>query len=110
MFGREARMLLKHYLEGCTPKSASARQLGVSRDTIHRWIRDGDVDRDVDALRYGSRPPVPTKLDAYTAIIETRLAAYPAPSAVRLLDETRAARGLGDARHHLQYEPPRQWP
>ena len=48
MFGRETRMLLRHYLEQGTSKSALARQLGVSRDTIHRWIRDGDLDRDLD--------------------------------------------------------------
>jgi hypothetical protein len=35
MFGRETRMLLRHYLEQGTSKSALARQLGVSRDTIH---------------------------------------------------------------------------
>ena len=60
MFGRETRMLLRHYLEQGTSKSALARQLGVSRDTIHRWIRDGDLDRDLDAepVRYGPRPPV----------------------------------------------------
>ena len=57
MFGRETRMLLRHYLEQGSTKSALARQLGVSRDTIHRWIRDGDLDRDVDAeaVRYGPR-------------------------------------------------------
>ena len=48
MFGRETRMLLRHYLEQGASKSALARQLGVSRDTIHRWIRDGDLDRDLD--------------------------------------------------------------
>ena len=48
MFGRETRMLLRHYLEHGTSKSALARELGVSRDTIHRWIRDGDLDRDLD--------------------------------------------------------------
>ena len=32
-------MLLRHYLEQGTSKSAMARRLGVSRDTIHRWIR-----------------------------------------------------------------------
>ena len=47
MFGRETRMLLRHYLEQGTSKSALARQLGVSRDTVHRWIRDGDLDRDL---------------------------------------------------------------
>src|SRR3954465_16077169 len=93
MLGRETRMLLRHYLEQGTSKSRLARQLGVSRDTIHRWIRAGDLDRDLDdeAVQYGPRPPVPTKLDPYKAIIEARLAAYPELSAVRLLDEIRAA-------------------
>jgi transposase len=93
MFGRETRMLLRHYLEQGTSKSALARKLGVHRDTIHRWIRDGDLDRDLDAtpVRYGPRRAVATKLDAYKAIIETRLAAYPQLSAVRLLAEVRAA-------------------
>ena len=97
MFGRETRMLLRHYLEQGTSKSALARQLGVSRDTVHRWIRDGDLNRDLDdePVQYGPRPPVPTKLDAYKAIIEARLAAYPELSAVRLLDEIRAAGYVG---------------
>ena len=93
MIGRETRMLLRHYLERGVSKSALARQLGVSRDTIHRWIREGDLDRDLDGtpVRYGPRRAVPTKLDAYRGIIETRLAAYPELSAVRLLAEIRAA-------------------
>jgi hypothetical protein len=36
MIGRETRMRLRHYLEQRASKSALARQLGVSRDTIHR--------------------------------------------------------------------------
>src|SRR5215203_4237970 len=93
MFGRETRMLLRHYLEQGASKSELSRQLGVSRDTIHRWIRDGDLGRDVDAeaVRYRPRPPVETKLDAYKPIIEARLTAYPELSSVRLLDEIRAA-------------------
>jgi transposase len=93
MFGREIRMLLRHYLEHGKSKSALARELGVSRDTIHRWIRSGDLDREVEDLpvQYGPRRPAPTKLDAYRVIIETRLAAYPELSAVRLLEEIRAA-------------------
>jgi transposase len=89
MIGRETRMLLRHYLAQGASKSALARQLGISRDTIHRWIRSGALDRDLEStpVRYGPRRPVPTKLDAYKAIIETRLAAYPALSAVRLLAE-----------------------
>ena len=51
MFGRETRMLLRHYLEQGTSKSTLARQLGISRDTIHRWIRDGDLDRDPGCRR-----------------------------------------------------------
>jgi transposase len=80
-------------LEEGASKSALARRLGVSRDTIHRWIRDGELDRDLDdaPVRYGPRRPVPTKLDAYKAIIEARLGAYPQLSAVRLLTEIRAA-------------------
>jgi transposase len=44
---------------------------------------------------------VPTKLDAYKAIIDTRLAAYPALSAVRLLAEIRAA-GFGGSYTQLK--------
>jgi len=86
-------MLLRHYLEQGTSKSALARQLSVSRDTIHRWIRDGDLERDLDTtpVHYGPRATGPTKLDAYKPIIEARLTAYPELSAVRLLDEIRAA-------------------
>ena len=93
MIGRETRMLLRHYLAQGASKSELARQLIFSRDTVHRWIRSGDLDRDLETapVRYGPRRPVPTKLDPYKAIIETRLAAYPALSAVRLLAETRAA-------------------
>jgi DNA-binding XRE family transcriptional regulator len=99
MFGRETRMLLRHYLEQGSSKSELARQLGVSRDTIHRWIRDGDLERVVvaAAVRYGPRPVVATKLDAYKPIIEARLTAYPELSSVRLLDEIRAARVPGGA-------------
>jgi transposase len=72
-------MLLRHYLEHGTTRSALARRLGVSRDTIHRWIRDGDLDRDLDdtAVQYGPRRPVLTKLDRYRAILEEiRAAGY----------------------------------
>jgi transposase len=80
-------------LEQGTTKRVLARRLGVSRDTIHRWIRSGDLDRDLDGepVRYSPRPLGPTKLDAYKPIIEARLGAYPQLSAVRLLDEIRAA-------------------
>jgi transposase-like protein len=65
MFGRETRMLLRYYLEQGASKGALARRLGLSPDAIHRWIRDGDLDRDLDAtsVHYGPRPPIATKLD-----------------------------------------------
>jgi transposase len=86
-------MLLRHYLDQGKTKSAMARELGVSRDTIHRWLRAGDLDRDLDATQvtYGPRRPVPTKLDPFRPILETRLTAFPELSAVRLLAEVRAA-------------------
>jgi transposase-like protein len=104
MFGRETRMLLRHYLEQGTSKSALARKFGVHRDTIHRWIRAGDLDRDLDGepVRYGPRRPVPTKLDAFKPIIEARLAAYPQLSAVRLLEEIRTA---GYSGRYTQLKP-----
>jgi transposase-like protein len=51
----ETRTLLKHYVEHGTSKSALARELGVSRDTIYRWIGDDGLGRDLDAepVRYG---------------------------------------------------------
>jgi transposase len=96
-------MLLRHYLERGTSKSALARQLGISRDTVHRWIRAGDLDRDLEhePVRYGPRPAVATKLDPYKPIIATRLAAYPELSAVRLLEEIRAA-GYGGGYSQLK--------
>lgn len=43
-------MLLRHYLAQGVSKSALTRQLGIHRDTIHRWIRDGDLDRDLSVI------------------------------------------------------------
>jgi transposase len=86
-------MLLRHYLEQGMSKRALARKFGISRDTLYRWIRDGDLDRDMDdqPVQYGPRPPVPTKLDPYKGIIQERLRAFPDLSAVRLLEEVQAA-------------------
>src|SRR5690606_17116764 len=64
-----------------------------SRDTIYRWIRNGELERDLDTepVRYKRRPPVPHKLDPYKPMILARLAAYPKLSAIRLFEEVRAA-------------------
>ena len=85
-------MILRHYLDQGMTKSALARQLGISRDTIHRWIRDGELDRDLDAEPLRPKaPPRPSKLDPYKPLIFARLEAFPELSAVRLFEEVRAA-------------------
>ena len=93
MIGWERRVLLRHYLEQGMTKTAVAEQVGVSRRTVHYWIETGQLDRDVsvETVKYGPRPPVPTKLDVYTGIILSRLAEYPELTAVRLLAEVKAA-------------------
>ena len=55
-------MLLRHYLEQGMSKRALARKFGISRDTLYRWIRDGELDRDLDErpVQYGPRRPVTT--------------------------------------------------
>ena len=80
-------------MNGSPASSEISRRLDISRDTIHRMIRTGQLDRDLDAepVRYKPRPPVATKLGPYKAIIVARLEAYPRLSAVRLLEEVRSA-------------------
>ena len=91
MIGRETRVLLRHYLEQGMSKAAIARQVGVSRRTVYRWIESGQLDRELDdeAVRYGPRRPRPSKLDPYKGIVRARLAEYPELSAVRLFQEIR---------------------
>ncbi len=93
MYGTEKHVLLRHYLEQGMSKAAMARDLGVDRRTIYRWIEAGELDRDRndEAVLYGPRAGTSTKLDAYTGIIEARLETYPRLTAVRLLQEIRAA-------------------
>lgn len=93
MIGWETRVLLRHYLEQGLTKTAVAEMLGVGRRTVHHWIETGQLDRDLSAetVAYGSRPPVPTKIDPFKEIIVSRLAEYPKLTAKRLLDEIRSA-------------------
>lgn len=93
MYGRETRVLLRHYLEQGLKKTELARRLGVSRRTIYHWLAKGQLDRDLDAepVRYSPRPPVPTKLDPYKGIVAARLEAFPELTAQRLFEEIRAA-------------------
>ena len=93
MIGREKRVLLRHYLEQGMNKAAIARDLGISRRTVHHWIKTGQLDRDLDEERvaYGPRRAMPSKLDPYKPLIDARLGEYPKLTAVRLFKEVRAA-------------------
>jgi transposase len=87
-------MLLRHWVENddCS-LSEAARELGVHRGTLHRWIAAGLLDQDVETIKatYKARPPVPTKLDPVKALIQARLVEFPELSAQRLLVECQAA-------------------
>jgi transposase len=93
MYGVRQHVLLRHLLDAGRPIAAVARELGLHRATVHRWIATGLLDQDLDTLqtRYTPRPPVATKLTPFHALVGERLAAYPQLSAVRLLAELRAA-------------------
>jgi transposase len=92
VIGLDTRVLLRHLLDEGLSQAAAVERLGISERTIRRWIKEGFLDRDLDELpRYRTRPPRPTKLDPYKELIHTRLASYPELSAVRLLEEVRAA-------------------
>lgn len=92
MYGWDTLVLLRHLIDEGLSKTAIAQRLGVSRRVIYHWLATGQLDRDLAAPPPPRRPaPRPTKLDAYTGIIQERLAAYPQLTAVRLLAECRAA-------------------
>jgi transposase len=93
MYGREQRVLLRHYLERGLNKAEVARELRVSRRTVYHWIESGQLDRDLDnaAVQYTPRPVVASKLDAFRPVIDARLAEFPRLTATRLFDEIRAA-------------------
>jgi excisionase family DNA binding protein len=97
MYGREQRVLLRHYLERGLSKAEVARELGVSRRTVYHWIESGQLERELDgtALRYAPRPPVARKIDAFRGIIDARLSEFPRLTATRLLEEIRAAGYVG---------------
>jgi transposase len=111
VIGWEGRVLLRHYIAEGLSKTEIARRLEINRRTVSRWIRNGELDRDLDEpVRYKPRPPVPQKLDPYKAIIASRLEAYPELSSVRLLDEIRAAGytgGYTQLKEHVRQVRPR---
>jgi transposase len=111
VIGPERRMLLRHYLDTGMSKRAIARKLKISPDTLYRWIREGDLDRDLDTVpvQYAPRPPVPTKLDPYKLLIQVRLDAFPELSSVRLFEEIEAA-GYTQLKEYVRGVRPRPTP
>jgi transposase len=87
-------MLLRHLVEvEGRSQSAAAREVGVDRSTLRRWIQAGLLDTELEAIRarYGPRRPAVTKLDGVKPLIQTRLTEFPLLTARRLLAECRAA-------------------
>ena len=60
MYGREKRVLLRHYLEQGLTKAELAKKLGLHRRTIYHWIETGQLDRELDdkLVRYTPRPAI----------------------------------------------------
>ena len=69
MIGREKRVCGTTWSRACRRRRI-ARHVGVSRDTVYRWIATGQLDRalDEEAVRYRPRPPEPSKLAPYNGI------------------------------------------
>jgi transposase len=64
--------------------SAIARQTGLDRKTVRRYI-----DRGLEPPAYGPRKPRTTLLDPFTGYLRERVSAYPGLSGARLLRELR---------------------
>lgn len=106
MYGVRERMLLRHLVEHeGRSLTAAAREVGVHRSTLHRWIDAGLLDLEIDAIKatYRARPPVARKLDGVRALIQERLREFPALSAARLLVECRAAGYAGGYTQLCEY-------
>jgi transposase len=114
LIGLEKHVRLRDYLDEGLTKSAIARRLGINRRTINRWIKNGELDRDLDQPpQYGPRPQRPSKLDPFKGIITERLEDYPDLSAVRLLEEIEAAGyqgGYSQLRAYVRAVRPRPLP
>lgn len=114
MIGLEKRVLLRHYLDRRLSHAAIAREVGISRRTVIRLVQSGELDRDLDLPpKYGPRPPRPSKLEPYKAILHERLSNYPALSSVRLFEEIQAdgyMGGYSQVRDYVRSVRPRPAP
>lgn len=103
MYSRDTLVLLKHLLESGQPKAAIARELGISRRLVYHLIETGQVERDLASDVPRQRVQAPCKLQPFKPLIQERLAAFPALSAVRLLAECRAAGYAGGYSQLTEY-------
>jgi transposase len=111
----EIRVLLKHYLDQGLPKAAIARQLGITRRTISRWLAEGQLERDVETgqVPRPARQSKPSKLEAFKPIIDSRLEIYPELTAIRLFEELKTAGyagGISQLRAYVARVRPRPTP
>ena len=79
----ELMMILELHRQGLKV-SAIARQLGIDRKTVRRYISRG-----LEPPTYGPRPPRQRSTDCFLPYVRERLAAFPGLTAVRLWRELR---------------------
>src|SRR6185369_1427051 len=79
----ELMMILELHRQGLTV-SAIARQLGIDRKTVRRYIARG-----LEPPAYGPRPPRPRSTDPFLPYLRDRLTSFPGLTAVRLWRELR---------------------
>src|SRR4051812_50093368 len=82
-------MILDLYRQGLSV-SAIARQLGVDRKTVRKYIACG-----LEPPTYGPRQPRPRRLDAFTTYLRERTTAYPGLTASRLWREIKELGYIG---------------
>lgn len=87
MIDRQKQQLLRDYLAEGKSKSEAARLLGISRDTVHRWIRQGQLGGTADPV-----PPGPgRKLQPFKTMMREQLRCEPDIPAVRLFEQIQSA-------------------
>src|SRR5262249_58851976 len=82
----EIAMILELHRQGVSV-SAIARQVGLDRKTVHKYIERG-----LEPPMYGPRPPRASKIAPFSRYLRERLAAFPQLTRRRL---HRALRELG---------------
>ena len=76
-------MILDLHRQGLSV-SAIARQLGIDRKTVRKYIARG-----LEPPAYGPRKPRPTSIDPFVAYLRERVAAFPGLTGGRLWRELR---------------------